>query len=131
MEAGQVKVAAFYPYPYPAPIPGPAPPPAVVHVRQPRDYVVWSLLSTFYMNFCFLGFAALVFSIKSRDCKVMGDPEGASRNGIRAKYLNLAALTMGIVFLIVSITMIATGVSLLHRQLQKVIGDFHESNMEP
>lgn len=39
------------------------------HVDQnpPRDYLVWSLCNMLYVNFCCLGFMALVYSIKVRD----------------------------------------------------------------
>lgn len=30
----------------------------------PRDYLVWSLCNTLYVNFCCLGFMALLYSIK-------------------------------------------------------------------
>lgn len=30
----------------------------------PRDYLLWSLCNTFYVNFCCLGFMALLYSIK-------------------------------------------------------------------
>lgn len=30
----------------------------------PRDYLLWSLCNTFYVNFCCLGFMALIYSIK-------------------------------------------------------------------
>ncbi|KAJ7344275.1 hypothetical protein JRQ81_000225 [Phrynocephalus forsythii] len=104
---------------------------AIVRAQPARDYVVWSLFSTFYMNFCFLGFAALVFSIKSRDCKVIGDPEGASKYGRRAKYLNLAALAMGILFIIIFITVFAVSASLILQHLHDLTGDFHGPNVEP
>lgn len=32
----------------------------------PRDYLVWSLCNTLYVNFCCLGFMALLYSIKVR-----------------------------------------------------------------
>lgn len=32
--------------------------------NPPRDYLVWSLCNTLYVNFCCLGFMALVYSIK-------------------------------------------------------------------
>lgn len=35
--------------------------------KPPRDYLVWSLCNTLYVNFCCLGFMALVYSIKVRD----------------------------------------------------------------
>lgn len=34
--------------------------------NPPRDYLVWSLCNTLYVNFCCLGFMALVYSIKVR-----------------------------------------------------------------
>ncbi|KAF3855126.1 hypothetical protein F7725_023181 [Dissostichus mawsoni] len=30
----------------------------------PKDYLVWSLCNTLYVNFCCLGFMALIYSIK-------------------------------------------------------------------
>ncbi|MEQ2195227.1 hypothetical protein XENOCAPTIV_009344 [Xenoophorus captivus] len=32
--------------------------------NPPRDYLLWSLCNTFYVNFCCLGFMALIYSIK-------------------------------------------------------------------
>lgn len=115
-------------YQYPA---APAPGAVVIRAPPPRDYVVWSLFSAIYMNCCFLGFAALVFSFKSRDCKVMGDPEGAAKNGNKAKYLNIAALIMGIISFIVFLVMLAISASFLHQQLQTFANNFHEATMEP
>lgn len=34
--------------------------------NPPRDYLVWSLCNTMYVNFCCLGFMALIYSIKVR-----------------------------------------------------------------
>lgn len=34
--------------------------------NPPRDYLVWSLCNTLYVNFCCLGFMALIYSIKVR-----------------------------------------------------------------
>ncbi|KAM9266714.1 dispanin subfamily A member 2b-like [Cariama cristata] len=60
---------------------------------QPRDYVVWSLFNVLVgYALAYLGclcFPALVFSIKARDCKVLGDLEGARRYGARARVLNI------------------------------------------
>lgn len=36
--------------------------------NPPRDYLVWSLCNTLYVNFCCLGFMALIYSIKVRPC---------------------------------------------------------------
>lgn len=38
--------------------------------NPPRDYLVWSLCNTLYVNFCCLGFMALVYSIKVNSCTV-------------------------------------------------------------
>lgn len=32
--------------------------------RPPKDYLLWSLCNTLYVNFCCLGFMALIYSIK-------------------------------------------------------------------
>ena len=34
--------------------------------KPPSDYLVWSLCNTLYVNFCCLGFMALIYSIKVR-----------------------------------------------------------------
>lgn len=36
--------------------------------NPPRDYLFWSLCNTMYVNFCCLGFMALLYSIKVRSC---------------------------------------------------------------
>ncbi|XP_075568840.1 dispanin subfamily A member 2b-like [Pelecanus crispus] len=82
--------------------PGPPPPP-------PRDHLAWSLCTTLYANVCCLGFMALVFSVKSRDRKVLGDYSGALSYGSTAKYLNITALVLNILLVILIIVLIATG----------------------
>ncbi|XP_074904666.1 dispanin subfamily A member 2b-like [Buteo buteo] len=81
---------------------------------QPRDYVVWSLVNVLLgYGLAYLGclcFPALVFSIKARDCKVLGDLEGARQHGNRAKVLNIICsvlLVLSVVAVIV-IVIIAT-----------------------
>ncbi|KAM6308515.1 dispanin subfamily A member 2b-like [Aegotheles albertisi] len=92
----------------------PAPPP------PPRDHLAWSLCSTLYTNVCCLGFLALVFSIKSRDRKLLGDYSGALSYGSTAKYLNITALVLNIFVAILLIILVATGtitlVNLFHQQ---------------
>lgn len=34
--------------------------------NPPKDYLIWSLCNTLYVNFCCLGFMALIYSIKVR-----------------------------------------------------------------
>ncbi|KAM6408177.1 interferon-induced transmembrane protein 5-like [Rhynochetos jubatus] len=60
---------------------------------QPGDYMLWSMFNILvghaltYLGCCC--FPALVFSIKARDRKVLGDLEGARRHAARAKVLNI------------------------------------------
>ncbi|KAJ1178349.1 hypothetical protein NDU88_003595 [Pleurodeles waltl] len=63
----------------------------------PGDYVLWSLFNAMLCNFYCLGFAALVFSVKSRDRMVMKDVAAARRYGNSARRLNLATVTVGII----------------------------------
>ncbi|NWR96499.1 IFM1 protein, partial [Motacilla alba] len=79
----------------------------------PRDHLVWSLFTTLYGNFCCLGLLAFVFSVKSRDRKVLGDYSGALSYGSTAKCLNITALVINIVIVvivIVVISLVAAGV---------------------
>ncbi|KAL7992049.1 hypothetical protein Chor_016305 [Crotalus horridus] len=67
--------------------------------EQPRDYLLWSLFNLLFLSgycFCCLSFSALVFSIKARDHKVIGDPERAATYGKTARCLNIAACLIGI-----------------------------------
>ena len=42
----------------------------------PQDYLVWSLCNTLYVNFCCLGFMALIYSIKvSYGCETPCDAQ--------------------------------------------------------
>uniref|UniRef100_A0A803SNR8 Interferon induced transmembrane protein 10 n=1 Tax=Anolis carolinensis TaxID=28377 RepID=A0A803SNR8_ANOCA len=91
-----------------APEAGPRPATLVSLRRMPRDYLVWSLFTFFYGNFCCLGLAALVFSIKSRDAKVLGDVESAEEHGKTDRCLSVVALALAIVSMIVSIIVMAT-----------------------
>ncbi|NXT24485.1 IFM2 protein, partial [Syrrhaptes paradoxus] len=90
------------------------PPPAVVTLEPPpppppRDHLAWSLCTSLYGNVCCLGFLALVFSVKSRDRKVLGDYSGALSYGSTAKYLNITALLLNIFFTILIIALLASG----------------------
>lgn len=73
----------------------------------PRDHLVWSLFTTLYGNFCCLGLLAFVFSVKSRDRKVLGDYSGALSYGSTAKYLNITALVINIVIVVIVIVIVA------------------------
>ncbi|KAM6074863.1 dispanin subfamily A member 2b-like [Chlamydotis macqueenii] len=83
--------------------PEPPPPP------PPRDHLAWSFCTALYANVCCLGFLALVFSVKSRDRKVLGDYSGALSYGSTAKYLNITALLLNIFLVALIIALVATG----------------------
>ncbi|XP_071618220.1 dispanin subfamily A member 2b-like [Heliangelus exortis] len=90
------------------------PPRTVVTVEQPplspppRDHLAWSLCTALYSNICCVGFLALVFSIKSRDRKVLGDFKGALSYSSTSKYLNITALVLNILFIIIVIIVLVT-----------------------
>ncbi|XP_003214905.3 interferon-induced transmembrane protein 1 [Anolis carolinensis] len=86
----------------------------IIAMPPSRDHLAWSLFNTFYLNFCCLGFAALVFSIKARDCKVVDNRSGASRYGSIAKRLNILSLLASITVILVLIA----GVIALNYQLE-------------
>ncbi|XP_027552071.1 interferon-induced transmembrane protein 5-like [Neopelma chrysocephalum] len=80
----------------------------------PRDYVLWSLFNVVLWGAvaglgC-LGFPPLVYSIKARDCKLLGDLEGARRHSSRARVANiicsvLATLVLvGFIILVIILT---------------------------
>ncbi|XP_069824452.1 dispanin subfamily A member 2b-like [Dendropsophus ebraccatus] len=71
-----------------------------------RDHVIWSILNTFYMNFCCLGLVALIFSVKSRDQKLVGNHNGARSYGATARSLNIASSVLTIVWFLITITII-------------------------
>ncbi|MBN3290319.1 IFM3 protein, partial [Polypterus senegalus] len=88
-------------------------------VIMPRDHILWSLFNAFYMNFCCLGFAALYFSIKSRDRKVVGDLEGARHYGSTARCLNCTNLWLSVLTFIILIILVAVGVFVVYDRMAK------------
>ncbi|XP_015675545.1 interferon-induced transmembrane protein 5 isoform X1 [Protobothrops mucrosquamatus] len=93
--------------------------------EQPRDYLLWSLFNLLFLSgycFCCLSFSALVFSIKARDRKVIGDPETAATYGKTARCLNIAACVIGIgitVTCFLAIILSAENVLKLFREMRK------------
>ncbi|OCT83907.1 dispanin subfamily A member 2b isoform X4 [Xenopus laevis] len=71
-----------------------------------RDHLVWSIFNTVYMNFCCLGFLALVFSVKSRDRKNVGDKQGAMSYSSTARGLNIATTILFILTFIIQIVVV-------------------------
>ncbi|XP_030340930.1 dispanin subfamily A member 2b-like [Strigops habroptila] len=96
--------------------PGAGATPASDPVGQPRDYVLWSLFNVLlgYGLSCFgcFCFPALIYSIKARDCKVLGDVEGARQHGARAKALNIiCSVLLVLILLVITICIIGAIVS--------------------
>uniref|UniRef100_A0A3P9LIB5 Uncharacterized protein n=1 Tax=Oryzias latipes TaxID=8090 RepID=A0A3P9LIB5_ORYLA len=79
----------------------------IIQTEPPRDHIIWSLCSFFYFNPLCLGLAALIFSIKSRDRKVVGDLEGARHYGATARCLNIAATIIASITVIIVIIVYA------------------------
>ncbi|XP_016524329.1 dispanin subfamily A member 2b-like [Poecilia formosa] len=65
-----------------------------VPTEPTRDYLVWSLWNFVYGNFCCLGLAALICSVKARDRKMVGDQLGARGHASTARVLNIAATVL-------------------------------------
>ncbi|XP_012986195.2 interferon-induced transmembrane protein 5-like [Melopsittacus undulatus] len=84
--------------------------------QPPRDYVLWSLFNVLLgFGLTFLGclcFPALVHSIKARDCKVLGDMEGARQHGTRAKALNIICSVLLVLTLLAITTFIISSMVL-------------------
>ncbi|XP_074086770.1 dispanin subfamily A member 2b-like [Macrotis lagotis] len=99
--------------------PGQGPASTIISVPSyedpPKDFFAWSVFNTLYMNFCCLGFMALVFSVKARDRKVVGDLHAARSYGSTAKCLNICALTFSLLLVLVLIILTATGIILGRR----------------
>lgn len=95
--------------------PGRGATPAAGPDGQPRDYVLWSLFNALLgCGLAYLGclcFPALVFSIKARDCKVLGDLEGARRHGARAKVLNIICSLLLVLAVVAIIVIIIVAIS--------------------
>ncbi|RVE71516.1 hypothetical protein OJAV_G00052590 [Oryzias javanicus] len=92
----------------------------VVQSEAPRDHIIWSLCCFFYSNPLCLGLAALIFSIKSRDRKIVGDLEGARHYGSTARSLNIAATVIVCISATISIVVFAVLASqFYHHSYQK------------
>ncbi|KAM4617383.1 dispanin subfamily A member 2b-like [Discoglossus pictus] len=84
-----------------------------------RDHLVWSIFNLFYMNFCCLGLIALVFSVKSRDRKLVGDKSGARSYGTTSYSLNIAATVLSIISLIIFFVMVGAWLVTFVQQLKE------------
>ncbi|XP_041794658.1 dispanin subfamily A member 2b-like [Chelmon rostratus] len=78
-----------------------------INSEPPRDHILWSLCCFVYANPCCLGLAAVIFSIKARDRKVVGDLDGARHYASTARCLNiLSTVLVSITILICLIVII-------------------------
>ncbi|KAM4015634.1 dispanin subfamily A member 2b-like isoform 1-T2 [Anomaloglossus baeobatrachus] len=67
-----------------------------------KDYLGWSIFST--LCCCLpIGVAALIFSIKARDAANQNDSTTAAKHSKMAFNLNIAALVLGIIFIMIVI----------------------------
>uniref|UniRef100_A0A3Q2PN15 Interferon induced transmembrane protein 5 n=2 Tax=Fundulus heteroclitus TaxID=8078 RepID=A0A3Q2PN15_FUNHE len=74
--------------------------------NPPRDYLLWSLCNTFYVNFCCLGFMALIYSIKARDQKTLGNLQLAQECSDKAKWYNILAAGWNLLIPLLAIVLI-------------------------
>ncbi|XP_041852131.1 interferon-induced transmembrane protein 1-like [Melanotaenia boesemani] len=80
-----------------------------INSEPPQDHIIWSICNLVYGNLCFLGLAALVFSVKARDRKMVGDLNGAKHYGTTARCLNIwATVLVSLIFFIIFILVIAS-----------------------
>ncbi|XP_078405439.1 dispanin subfamily A member 2b-like [Cetorhinus maximus] len=109
---------APYPYQVPTTVVTMAP-----NVMMFRDHLLWSIFNFFYLNFCCLGFVALVYSVKSRDRKFVGDVEGARHHASTARTLNIVATALSILVFVIFIVLVFVGVfhamQIVHRDYPK------------
>ncbi|XP_056908903.1 dispanin subfamily A member 2b-like [Takifugu flavidus] len=95
--------------------PGAPYPSTVVDIpaEPPKDHFIWSIICFSYSNIFCLGLAALIFSVKARDRKMMGDMNGAQHYGSTARCLNIVStVLLAVFFLIVLITVIVVAVEI-------------------
>ncbi|XP_043561656.1 dispanin subfamily A member 2b-like [Chiloscyllium plagiosum] len=74
------------------------------------DHVLWSLFNFVHCNFCCLGFLALVFSVKSRDRKTVGDVATAEHYSSTSKSLNIATTSLSILTFVILFGLLVAGV---------------------
>ncbi|XP_042521472.1 interferon-induced transmembrane protein 1-like [Dipodomys spectabilis] len=79
------------------------------------DHVVWSFFNTLFMNTCCLGFIAYIYSVKSRDRKMVGDIVGAQAYASTARILNVCALIINILAALILIITLAVNAAAVLR----------------
>ncbi|KAK1888419.1 Dispanin subfamily A member 2b [Dissostichus eleginoides] len=87
--------------------------------EPPRDHIIWSLCCFLHSNPCCLGLAALIFSIKARDRKVVGDMEGARHYGSTARCLNIWATVLVSIMIVIFLIIVTTGLVQIKQAAQR------------
>ncbi|XP_033909254.1 interferon-induced transmembrane protein 5-like [Acipenser ruthenus] len=86
----------------------------VINVKStpppPKDHLLWSICNTLYMNFCCLGFLALIYSVKTRDQNVLGNVKAAHLYSHKAKWYNILASGWNVIIPLLIIVLIVTGI---------------------
>ncbi|XP_054896784.1 interferon-induced transmembrane protein 1-like [Poeciliopsis prolifica] len=91
-----------------------------VPAEPQKDYLVWSLCTFVYANFCCLGLGALIYSVRARDRKVVGDQNGAKRDASCARVFNIVATVLtSLTLFIVIVVQIAAVVKLAQYTSQR------------
>uniref|UniRef100_M3ZIY9 Dispanin subfamily A member 2b-like n=1 Tax=Xiphophorus maculatus TaxID=8083 RepID=M3ZIY9_XIPMA len=65
-----------------------------IPAEPPNDNIIWALVSFVHENPFRLGLVALLYSLKARDRKVVGDQDGARRHASTARALNITATVL-------------------------------------
>ncbi|XP_060694950.1 dispanin subfamily A member 2b-like [Hemiscyllium ocellatum] len=89
------------------------------NVTSVRDNFLWSIFNFAFMNFCCLGFVAMVFSVKSRDRKVVGDVEGARHYASTARTLNIVTAVLSSLVYIICFAMLLAGTFRVAQETQR------------
>ncbi|XP_053544852.1 interferon-induced transmembrane protein 5-like [Bombina bombina] len=76
----------------------------------PRDHLLWSVCNTVYLNLFCLGFTALVYSVKARDQKVLGDDRAARNYGQKARCYNILATIWNVTLPLLVLALLITGI---------------------
>lgn len=96
----------------------PAVPAVPVQNRSTQDHIVWSIFNLIHCNPCCLGLVALLFSVRARDLKVVGDVEGARAQGKKAMWANIVAVvvtSLAVVITVVTVIVLTIQVHTYHR----------------
>nr|XP_014339556.1 PREDICTED: interferon-induced transmembrane protein 1-like [Latimeria chalumnae] len=88
-------------------------------IEVPSDHFLWSMFNILLGNICCLGFVALIFSVKSRDKKVVQDMEGARHYASTARCLNITSLVFNIIYVLIVIILFATYVYTILQIIQE------------